>query len=84
MIYTAHALMDGILPRRRSNSQKAWTQGANVITQKSSYSQQQQNGAASQQKSVASPKPMAKESNTPDSHAHDRLIFLLTSFIVRS
>ncbi|KAN0067590.1 hypothetical protein V8E54_014155 [Elaphomyces granulatus] len=67
--------------QRRSNSQKAWTQGANAITQKSSYSQQQQNGAPPHQKSVASPKPMTKESNTPDSHAHDRLIFLLASFI---
>lgn len=28
-----------------------------------------------------SPKPTSRESNTPDQHAHDRLIFLLTSFI---
>lgn len=30
-----------------------------------------------------SPRPNQKESNTPDSHAHDRLVFLFASFIVR-
>lgn len=65
------------LPRRRSNSQKAWT-GANPITQR--YSQQ--NGNMSFQKQSTSPKP-SKESNTSDNHAHDRLLFLVTSFIVR-
>ncbi|KAL1964269.1 hypothetical protein VTN77DRAFT_7089 [Rasamsonia byssochlamydoides] len=67
--------------QRRSNSQKAWTQGTNPITQKpTSYSQQ--NGGATHLKSAASPKPMTpKESSTPDNHAHDRLLFLLTSFI---
>lgn len=33
------------------------------------------------QKPAVSPKPALRESNTPDSHAHDRIIFLLTSFI---
>ncbi|GMF69071.1 unnamed protein product [Aspergillus oryzae] len=65
--------------QRRSNSQKAWTQGMNPITQRSSYSQQNGNMA---QKQNAAPKPTSKESNTPDNHAHDRLVFLVTSFIV--
>ncbi|THD00006.1 hypothetical protein EYZ11_000458 [Aspergillus tanneri] len=64
--------------QRRSNSQRAWTQGTNPITQRSSYSQQ--NGNMSQKQSP-SPRPTAKESNTPDNHAHDRLVFLFTSFI---
>lgn len=34
------------------------------------------------QKQNAAPKPTSKESNTPDNHAHDRLVFLVTSFIV--
>ncbi|OJI97623.1 hypothetical protein ASPVEDRAFT_301831 [Aspergillus versicolor CBS 583.65] len=33
------------------------------------------------QKPSSSPKPAANESNTPDNHAHDRLLFLITSFI---
>ncbi|KAH8693276.1 putative PAB1 binding protein [Talaromyces proteolyticus] len=65
--------------QRRSNSQKAWTQGINPLTQKSSS---QQNGNNSHIKSTPSPKPTAsRESNTPEQHAHDRLVFLLTSFI---
>ncbi len=63
-------------PHRRSNSQKAWT-GTNPITQR--YSQQ--NGNMPYQKQSASPRP-SKESNTSDNHAHDRLLFLVTSFIV--
>lgn len=35
------------------------------------------------QKQNVAPKPTSKESNTPDNHAHDRLVFLVTSFIVR-
>ncbi|KAK1150270.1 poly(A)-binding protein binding protein [Aspergillus melleus] len=64
--------------QRRSNSQRAWTQGTNPITQRSSYTQQ--NGNMSQKQSP-SPRPTPKESNTPDNHAHDRLVFLVTSFI---
>ncbi|KAL2817862.1 PAB1 binding protein [Aspergillus granulosus] len=64
--------------QRRSNSQKAWTQGTNPITQRPSYSQQ--NGSMPQ-KSSSSPRPSSNESNTPDNHAHDRLLFLFTSFI---
>ncbi|KAH1503547.1 hypothetical protein KXX52_006007 [Aspergillus fumigatus] len=63
---------------RRSNSQKAWTQGTNPITQRSSHSPH--NGNMTPKPSI-SPKPTSRESNTPDQHAHDRLIFLLTSFI---
>ncbi|KAL2011709.1 hypothetical protein VTN00DRAFT_4427 [Thermoascus crustaceus] len=68
--------------QRRTNPPKAWTQGTNPITQKPTYPQQNGNVSHQHQKSTSSPKQMApKESNTPDSHAHDRLIFLLTSFI---
>ncbi|KAJ9358333.1 hypothetical protein DTO027B9_2524 [Paecilomyces variotii] len=68
--------------QRRNNPPKAWTQGTNPITQKPSYQHQNQNGNVSRQKSTASSKAMSqKETNTPDSHAHDRLIFLITSFI---
>ncbi|KAL4905766.1 hypothetical protein BDW74DRAFT_151978 [Aspergillus multicolor] len=62
--------------QRRSNSQKAWTQGTNPITQRPSFPQQ--NGNMSQRPSP-SPKP-TKESNTPDNHAHDRMVFLFASF----
>lgn len=64
---------------RRSSSQKAWTQGTNPITQR--YSQQ--NGSMTHQKQSA-PTKAPKETNTSDNHAHDRLIFLVTSFIVSS
>ncbi|KAF7588334.1 hypothetical protein BBP40_005862 [Aspergillus hancockii] len=64
--------------QRRSNSQKAWTQGMNPITQRVSYSQQ--NGNMPQKHNPAS-KSTSKESNTPDNHANDRLLFLVTSFI---
>ncbi|KAL3480074.1 hypothetical protein BJX99DRAFT_46718 [Aspergillus californicus] len=33
------------------------------------------------QKPSSSPNPSSKESNTPDSHAHDRILFLFASFI---
>lgn len=35
-----------------------------------------------QQRQSGSPRPGQKESNTPDNHAHDRLVFLFASFIV--
>ncbi|KAJ5637659.1 SM domain found in ataxin-2 [Penicillium lividum] len=62
--------------QRRTNSHKAWTQGTNPITQRSSHSS---NGNMTRQS--GSPRPNQKESNTPDSHAHDRLVFLFASFI---
>ncbi|GAT29235.1 PAB1 binding protein [Aspergillus luchuensis] len=65
----------------QSNSTKAWSHGANPITQRASYSQQ--NGNMSHKQS-ASPRPTPKESNTPDNHANDRLVFLFASFIVSS
>ncbi|EZF28158.1 hypothetical protein H101_08161, partial [Trichophyton interdigitale H6] len=65
----------------RPSSQKAWTQNINPATQKPSNTYPQQNGAASGRKSVVSPSPASKESSTPDQHAHDRLIFLLTAAI---
>lgn len=36
------------------------------------------------QRPAVSPKPAPRESNTSDNHAHDRLVFLFTSFIVSS
>ncbi|EGE06737.1 PAB1 binding protein [Trichophyton equinum CBS 127.97] len=67
--------------QRRPSSQKAWTQNINPATQKPSNTYPQQNGATSGRKSVVSPSPASKESSTPDQHAHDRLIFLLTAAI---
>ncbi|KAF7719307.1 LsmAD domain-containing protein [Penicillium ucsense] len=63
--------------QRRTNSHRAWTQGTNPITQRPSYASS--NGTATRQ--TGSPRPGQKESNTPDSHAHDRLLFLFASFI---
>ncbi|KAJ5160484.1 uncharacterized protein N7482_007488 [Penicillium canariense] len=64
--------------QRRTNSHKAWIQGTNPITQRSSYASPNGNMA---QRHSGSPRPGQKESNTPDSHAHDRLVFLFASFI---
>ncbi|CEJ60643.1 hypothetical protein PMG11_09211 [Penicillium brasilianum] len=63
--------------QRRTNNHKAWTPGTNPITQRSSYASP--NGNATRQS--GSPRPGQKESNTSDSHAHDRLVFLFASFI---
>ncbi|KAJ5086404.1 SM domain found in ataxin-2 [Penicillium alfredii] len=65
--------------QRRTNSQKAWTQGTNPITQRSSYASS--NGNMAHQRHSGSPRPNQKESNTADHHAHDRLVFLFASFI---
>ncbi|KAJ5562167.1 SM domain found in ataxin-2 [Penicillium sp. DV-2018c] len=65
--------------QRRANSHKAWTQGTNPITQRSSYSPS--NANMTHQRQTASPRPNQKETNTADSHAHDRLLFLFASFI---
>ncbi|CAG8031952.1 unnamed protein product [Penicillium nalgiovense] len=64
--------------QRRTNSHKAWTQGTNPITQRSSYPSS--NGNMTHQKQSGSSRLNQKESNTPDSHAHDRLVFLFASF----
>ncbi|KAJ5893886.1 hypothetical protein N7495_005577 [Penicillium taxi] len=63
--------------QRRTNSQKAWTQGTNPITQRASYSQS--NGNMSKHQS-GSPRPTQKESITADSPVHDRLARLISSF----
>ncbi|KAJ5281830.1 hypothetical protein N7478_007202 [Penicillium angulare] len=63
--------------QRRTNSHKAWSQGTNPITQRASHASP--NGNVSRQS--GSPRPNQKESNTPDNHAHDRLVFLFASFI---
>jgi hypothetical protein len=67
---------------RRPNSQKAWTTGANPITQKSS-APPQQNGNVLQAKQIATVKTsQQKDTATPDRHANDRLVFLLAAAIV--
>ncbi|KAI9678159.1 MAG: hypothetical protein M1817_006104 [Caeruleum heppii] len=67
--------------QRRNSSQKAWTQGTNPITQRPS-AYHQLNGVKSEQKVPT--KATSKETNTPDKHAHDRLLFLLANFIGRT
>ncbi|KAJ5379336.1 hypothetical protein N7509_012455 [Penicillium cosmopolitanum] len=64
--------------QRRSNSHKAWSQGTNPITQRSTHASSNGNMA---QKQSGSPRPGQKESNTFDNHAHDRLVFLFATFI---
>jgi hypothetical protein len=67
--------------QRRPNSQKAWTTGANPITQKS-LAPPQQNGNVLQAKQIATVKtPQQKDTATPDRHANDRLVFLLAAAI---
>ncbi|KAI1922181.1 poly(A)-binding protein binding protein [Ophidiomyces ophidiicola] len=65
---------------RRNNTPRAWMQNTNPVARKDGGPNSQQNGAS--RKFNMSPKPSAsKESSTPDMHAHDRLIFLMTAFI---
>ena len=67
---------------RRALPQKAWTSTINPITQKNS-SQLQQNGNLLQQKPVGPAKTsIAKEYNTADKQAHDRLTFILAASTV--
>lgn len=71
-------------PCRKLSTQKAWTQGTNPITQRSS-TPGTANGAASAPKPTPSAKSQAstaRETNTPEKHAHDRLTFLLANFMV--
>jgi hypothetical protein len=71
--------------RRKQSSQKtAWTQGTNPITQRPT-NQNVPNGVVTAAKSSAGPKSTdaaVKETNTPDQHANDRLMFLLANFKV--
>jgi hypothetical protein len=67
---------------RRPNSQKAWTTGANPITQKISAAPPQQNGNVLQAKQTTTVKTPQKDTATPDRHANDRLVFLLAAAIV--
>ncbi|MCJ1229114.1 hypothetical protein MMC12_005779 [Toensbergia leucococca] len=62
--------------QRRNPTQKAWTSGMNPITQRST-TPAQQNGTSSQPKSSPQKNMNNKETNTPDRHANDRLLFLL-------
>ncbi|ERF76098.1 hypothetical protein EPUS_01431 [Endocarpon pusillum Z07020] len=65
--------------QKRALPQKAWTSTINPITQKNS-SQLQQNGNLLQQKPVGPAKAsIAKEGNTADKQAHDRLTFILAA-----
>lgn len=75
------------LPRdsRRNNPPRAWMQNTNPISRKDAGAgvSQQNGGAVHGRKPTVSPKPHTnKESNTPDMHSHDRLLFLMTAFIV--
>ncbi len=65
---------------RRSAPQKAWTSGMNPITQRSN-TPNQQNGGALQAK-VAQKPTNNEESNTPEKHANDRLMYLFGNFMV--
>ncbi|KAI9701453.1 MAG: hypothetical protein M1836_001508 [Candelina mexicana] len=70
--------------QRRLPTQKAWTQGTNPITGQRPSTHSHQNGNVSQTKSTGTAKTMAvtsRETNTPDKHANDRLLFLLGNFI---
>ncbi|KAI9849347.1 MAG: hypothetical protein M1837_004807 [Sclerophora amabilis] len=72
--------MDGA--PRHNPSQKAWT-STNPITQKPSNFAQV-NGAPSQPRNAQQSRnasTMAKETNTPDKHANDRMLFLLANMI---
>lgn len=67
---------------RRALPQKAWTSTINPIMQKNS-SQLQQNGNLLQQKPVGPAKAsIAKEGNTAEKQAHDRLTFILAASTV--
>lgn len=68
---------------RRNAPQKAWTTGMNPITQRST-TPAQQNGAGNQAKAVSQRPVNNRETNSPEKHAHDRLIFLLGNMIVSS
>ncbi|MCJ1271313.1 hypothetical protein MMC22_011213 [Lobaria immixta] len=67
-------------PVRRNAPQKAWTTGMNPITQRST-TPAQQNGAGNQAKAVSQRPVNNRETNSPEKHAHDRLIFLLGNMI---
>ncbi|EFW23269.1 PAB1 binding protein Pbp1 [Coccidioides posadasii str. Silveira] len=74
--------VDGGQRRNNNNTPRGWMQSANAITRKDTGPTSQQNGAGHGRKPAVSPKSLTnKESNTPDMHAHDRLVFLMTAFI---
>ncbi|KAK2737772.1 hypothetical protein FQN57_007420 [Myotisia sp. PD_48] len=67
--------------QRRTPQQKAWN-NPNISAQRASGPYTQQNGTASGKKPALPSNPITnKESNTPDLHAHDRLVFILTASI---
>lgn len=66
---------------RRNSSQKAWTPGSNPITQKSSNTPPL-NGVSNQPRGTSKNLASSRETNTPDRHAHDRLMYLLANFVV--
>ncbi|KAI9771328.1 MAG: hypothetical protein M1840_002298 [Geoglossum simile] len=69
--------------QRRGSTPKAWA-ATNMVAQRSS-NYNQQNGSMNQPKSGVSKTPIAnvKETNTPDRHANDRLLFLMANFLGR-
>ncbi|KAI9850032.1 MAG: hypothetical protein M1838_006172 [Thelocarpon superellum] len=70
--------------QRRNSTHKAWTQGTNPITQRSSI-YPQSNGVVSSPKGPlkSTTSSSVRETNTPNKHANDRMIFLLANFIGR-
>ncbi|KAJ5099032.1 hypothetical protein N7532_006033 [Penicillium argentinense] len=72
-------MMSSVCGLVRSNSHKAWSQGTNPITQRSTNNYSNSNG--SNHKQSASPRPGQKESSTADHHAHDRVVFLCASYV---
>lgn len=69
------------MARRRNASQKAWTTGMNPITQRST-TPAQQNGTGNQAKAVAQKPVNNRETNSPEKHANDRLVFLFGNMLV--
>jgi hypothetical protein len=79
-----YKLTTSLWRNRRGSTPKAWA-ATNLVTQRSS-NYNQQNGSMNQPKGGVSKTPTAnvKETNTPDRHANDRLLFLMANFLVCS
>lgn len=75
-----------LLPHRKASAPKAWSSGTNPITQRLT-NPTLSNGASGAGKGSAGAKGMAassKESSASDNnkHAHDRMVFLISNFVV--
>lgn len=74
------------LHSKKSSAPKAWTQG-NPLVQRSTTPNTANGTPNGSIKTNAAPKPSqnaSPESSSADKHAHDRLLFLVTNFTVRS